>query len=238
MKCVALVKGRGNNTLKDKNIRLVNGYPLVYYPARAAKDSKFIDYFYVTSDDDKILEAVEELNYTKIKRPSELGKPDSQAIDVVKHAVEIIKNDIGDFHILIVLMANSATVLTEWIDEGINFIKNNPSIDSVVPVYAEQDHHPYRAKRMNQDGFIENYFDFTKQSISSNRQFLPKNFFLCHNFWILNMANDVINSEGQKPWTFLGNTIKPIIVEGCFDVHTEEDLIKTGKWLDENSNKV
>ena len=132
-------------------------------------------------------------------------------------------------------MANSATVLTEWIDEGIEFIRNNPNTDSVVPVYIEQDHHPYRAKRMNQEGFLENYFDFTNQNISSNRQFLPKNFFLCHNFWILNIAKNVINSEGQKPWTFLGNIIKPIIVDGCFDVHTEEDLIKTENWLNQNS---
>ncbi len=55
-------------------------------------------------------------------------------------------------------------------------------------------------------------------------------------FHVFYVAKNVINSDGQKPWTFLGNIIKPIIVEGCFDVHTEEDLIKTEKWLNENNN--
>jgi hypothetical protein len=74
--------------------RKVNGKPLVYYPALAAANSKFISELYITSDDDKILNAVDGLGYKKIKRPSELAQPDSQAIDVVRHGVEIIRNDI------------------------------------------------------------------------------------------------------------------------------------------------
>ena len=29
----------------------------------------------------------------------------------------------------------------------------------------------------------------------------------------------------------MGNYVKPIIVEESFDVHDEEDLIRTEKWL-------
>ena len=29
----------------------------------------------------------------------------------------------------------------------------------------------------------------------------------------------------------MGNNIKPIIVQESFDVHDEEDLLKTEKWL-------
>ena len=32
----------------------------------------------------------------------------------------------------------------------------------------------------------------------------------------------------------MGNKIKPIVVEESFDVHTEEDIVKTEKWLLKN----
>ena len=33
MKTIALLTGRGNNTLKDKNILDILGHPVMYYPA-------------------------------------------------------------------------------------------------------------------------------------------------------------------------------------------------------------
>ena len=43
MKVTALLTGRGNNTLKDKNILDVLGHPVLYYPAHAARMAKSID---------------------------------------------------------------------------------------------------------------------------------------------------------------------------------------------------
>ena len=57
MKIAALLTGRGNNTLKDKNVLPVLGKPLLYYPAMAAKTCNLITDFYVSSDDEKILKA-------------------------------------------------------------------------------------------------------------------------------------------------------------------------------------
>lgn len=65
MKVVALLTGRGNNTLKDKNVLPVLGKPLLYYPAMAAKSCKLITDFYVSSDDDKILNAAADCGYKK-----------------------------------------------------------------------------------------------------------------------------------------------------------------------------
>jgi len=43
---------------------------------------------------------------------------------------------------------------SEWIEEGIQRILDDNTISAVVPVYQEQDHHPYRAKRVNEDGRV------------------------------------------------------------------------------------
>lgn len=236
MNIVALLTGRGNNTLKDKNILPVLGKPLISYPANVAKSVSCIKHFYVSSDDDNILDVAYNLGYKKIKRPYELATPTAKHVDVIFHAVDFMKerdNLIPD--ILIVFMANSVTVKSDWIEEGIRYILEDQKISSVVPVYQEQDHHPYRAKRINCSGVLDTFFDFSNMDVSTNRQELEPCYFLCHNFWILNIKNSLYSLNGQKPWVFLGSNIKPIVVNSCFDVHTEKDLERCEKWVMNNS---
>ncbi len=231
MEISALITGRGNNTFKDKNIFPVLGKPLLWYPAKAVSECSYITSKYISSDDDKILDSIDDLNYSKIKRPPELGLPNSKHIDVVRHAISVIEKDKGKIDILVLVLANSATILTEWITEGIETIIANPSIDSVVAAQINQDHHPYRAKKINNRGFIEPYFDFTNIEVSSNRQELPVNLFICQTFYVLNLANNILSKEGQKPFTVIGQTCKPIIVSECFDVHDMNDILATEEWV-------
>lgn len=232
MKVVALLTGRGNNTLKDKNVLPVLGKPLLYYPAMAARSCELISDFYVSSDDDKILNAAADCGYKKIVRPAELALPTAQHVDAIKHALQVMKEDGVEPDILVVLLANSGIVKKEWIQESIENLVNNPEFSASVPVLLEQDHHPYRCKCLREDGCLDTWFDFKNRDISTNRQDLPMNFVLCHNFWTLNLKNSLYsNVPGQQPWTFMGNNIKPIVVKESFDVHDEEDIVRTEKWL-------
>ena len=239
MEIVALLTGRGNNTLKDKNVLPVLGKPLLYYPAMAAKSCPEITDFYVSSDDDKILNAAAECGYKKIRRPSELALPTAQHVDAIIHALGVMKEDGVKPDILIVLLANSAIVKKEWIQESIKNLLNNPELSASCPVLLEMDNHPYRSKRLRADGCLDTWFDFKGQNISTNRQDLPMNFVLCHNFWTLNLRNSLYSDiPGQQPWTFMGNNIKPIVVEESFDVHDEDDIIRTEKWLLANKQDI
>lgn len=56
---VALMIGRGGSSLKDKNILPVLGNPVLHWAAAAARRSKYIGRYYVSSDDDKILSTTE-----------------------------------------------------------------------------------------------------------------------------------------------------------------------------------
>ena len=126
------------------------------------------------------------------------------------------------------------TIKSEWIAEGINLIQKNPKISAVVPAYVEQDHHPYRAKFIDNNGFLKPYFDFSDKFISSNRQDLLANYFLSHNFWILNISMSIEANDGYKPWVFMGKNVQPIIVEDCFDVLSLNDIKRSTNWIKEN----
>lgn len=231
MKIAALLTGRGNNTLKDKNVLPVLGKPLLYYPAMAAKTCNLITDFYVSSDDEKILKAASDCGYKKIVRPVELAAPTSQHVDAIRHALGVMKQDGVEPDILVVLLANSGIVKTEWIEESITQLLKDEALSASVPVLLEMDNHPYRSKRLREDGCLDTWFDFRGKNISTNRQDLPMNFVLCHNFWTLNLKNSLYSStEGQQPWTFMGSNIKPIVVKESFDVHDEVilDVRKNG----------
>ena len=58
-KISALLTGRGNNSLQDKNILDVLGHAVLYYPAHAARQSRYITEWYCSSDDEKILREAE-----------------------------------------------------------------------------------------------------------------------------------------------------------------------------------
>lgn len=220
--------------MADKNILPVHGRPLLYYPAMAAKHASNIDNYYVSSDCIKILSAASSLGYKQILRPAELATPDAKHIDVIKHALEQLITEQIEPDILVVLMANSGTVKTAWIEEAINAIKKDPTISAAVPVFNDQDHHPYRAKKLDDSGLLQPFFNFDSMEVSTNRQELEPCFFLCHNFWVMNLKMSYYAPGGQKPWTFMGDKVMPIFVDESFDVHTLDDLSRTEKWLTEN----
>lgn len=234
MKVIALLTGRGNNTLKDKNVLDILGHPVIYYPAHAAKMSTQIDSYYCSSDDEKILNAAGEEGYERIVRPDSLALPSSQHVDVIKHGIEYIssKEEIGD--ILVVILANNVTIKSEWIDLCISMMKRNPELSAVVPVYEDNDHHPLRGKRVD-NGRLQMYERGVVGEISTNRQDLPKCYFLSHNFWVLNTKKMVENRyEGQQPWGFMGNNIGYYEIDESIDIHKEIDLLVAKEWIEKN----
>lgn len=234
MKVTALLTGRGNSTLKDKNVLDVLGHPVIYYPAHAGKKAKTVDSFYCSSDDEKILNAALEEGYSPIVRPSELASPTSQHIDAIMHAINIIKTKEELADILIVILANNVTIKSEWIDKCVKMMQDDMTISAVVPVYEDNDHHPLRGKRVV-NGRLEMYDQNVKGKISTNRQDLPTCYFLSHNFWVLN-TKLLLDSkgEGQQPWGFMGNNIAYFEIDESIDIHKEIDLYIASKWIKEN----
>lgn len=236
MRVTALLTGRGNNSLKDKNILDILGHPVLYYPAHAGRLAETTTDYYCSSDDDKILNLAEQEGYTKIIRPSELSTPTSQHVDAIKHAISIIdaKGDLGD--IIVVLLANNITIKPEWIDICVRMMQDDMSISAVVPVYEDNDHHPLRGKRV-ENNRLQMYEKGVEGEVSTNRQDLPTCYFLSHNFWVLN-TKLLIESDfkGQQPWGFMGDNIAYYEIDQSIDIHKEIDLFIAREWIKNNYN--
>lgn len=227
----ALLTGRGNNTLKDKNILDCLGHPLLHYPAKAARDSRLITAWYCSSDDEKILSVAEAEGYKRIVRPEALASPTAQHIDCILHGVAEMAKDGIEPEIVVVLLANNVTVKTQWIDDCVQMMLDDASLSAVVPVYEDNDHHPLRAKSVGTDGLLEMFCTGYTGKISTNRQDLPPCYFLAHNFWTLRTATLWNHDNGQPPWSFMGNRVKPYMIDHSIDIHSSADLLLAEDWI-------
>lgn len=234
MKATVLLTGRGNSTLRDKNILDVLGKPILYYPAKAGYVSEEITDWYCSSDDEKILNIALEMGYKSITRPAELALPTSQHVDCILHALGIMKREGNVPDILVVLLANNVTVKSKWVTDCVRMMKDDMSVSAVVPVYQDNDHHPLRAKSLNIDGTLSMYEKDITGEVSTNRQDLPICYFLSHNFWVLNVKTLLSDGTGQPPWSFMGNKILPYEIDESIDIHSRIDLHLAKEWINEN----
>lgn len=230
---IAVLTGRGGSSLVDKNIRLVAGKPVLSYPCIAANHSGIFENFFCSSDDSKILDKALDFGFQKIIRPDVLGKDDAKHVDVITHTLEYLESLSIKPDVITVLMANSATISSLQLSEAFNILEDNKTISSVTPVVENQDHHPFRARKI-ENGLIESYFDHN-HSLSSNRQELPKNYFFTHSFWMIRLENGKLPySDKATPWNFMGDNIAPLIVDYSIDIHDLEDIAMTEQWLLKN----
>lgn len=220
--------GRGGSSLTDKNILPVHGHPLLHWGCAAARRSRHVNGYYISSDDDAILQTAAQMGYQPIRRPDELASATAQSCDAVRHALDIIESEVGAVDVLVVQHANVGTISETMIDECIDILLANDDLSAVVPSHEKQEYHPMRSKRVRADGTLE---PFVPGPASANRQDLPQAVFFDHSFWVVRGRAAVCDPDGQGPWPCMGSRIRPYLTEGCLDVHDLEDLKKTEKWI-------
>ena len=89
IKTIAVICARGGSKgLKKKNLRLLNGEPLIGRVIRHAQESKSIDNIIVTTDDDDIANAAREFGAeVPFVRPKEISGDLTTTEETLKHAL-------------------------------------------------------------------------------------------------------------------------------------------------------
>lgn len=88
-KILALVPARsGSKGIKNKNIKLINGKPLIEYTLDFVNKLNFIDLKVVSSDSDKILKIAKKNNFIGIKRSKTLSGDKISDYKVIKSIID------------------------------------------------------------------------------------------------------------------------------------------------------
>ena len=88
MSAIALIPARGGSVrIPKKNIKLLNGHPLIAYTIRAALESDCFEKVLVSSDDTETLRISSEYGADVVRRPEEYATATSPDVEWVRHAL-------------------------------------------------------------------------------------------------------------------------------------------------------
>jgi CMP-N,N'-diacetyllegionaminic acid synthase len=112
--CTICARG-GSQGVPNKNIRLLNGQPLINYTIETAKKSDLFDLIAVSSDSEDILNAAKEAGADiLVKRPDQLATNKAAKIPAIIHAIsEVEKITNKQYDILVDLDATSPLRLVD-----------------------------------------------------------------------------------------------------------------------------
>tara|TARA_B100000131_G_scaffold308568_1_gene338082 strand:+ start:122 stop:805 length:684 start_codon:yes stop_codon:yes gene_type:complete len=126
LKVIILARG-GSKGVPGKNIKKVNGIPLLAYPIIAAKKAKYISDIYVSTDDVDIKNVALEYGAEVIDRPKEFAQDNTTDVEAMKHAVEYL-NSYDD---IVHLRATTPMVESDVLDEAIEYFIENSDCTSL-----------------------------------------------------------------------------------------------------------
>ncbi|MCR5829304.1 MAG: acylneuraminate cytidylyltransferase family protein [Lachnospiraceae bacterium] len=146
MEVLALIPARsGSKSIKDKNIRIVGGKPMLVHSVEHALASKFVTRVILSTDSEEYArigrEAGAEVPFI---RPAEFAADDSLDIDVFEHALNWLKENEGyEPDIIVHLRPTFPTRDPDDIDKMVDLILDHPEADCVRSV-AEAKETPFK----------------------------------------------------------------------------------------------
>src|SRR3990167_10674240 len=177
MKIIAILLCRGNSKgVPRKNIKLLNGKPLLSYVLGEAKKCEFFDGIYVSTDDWEIKYVAENFGAKVIDRPVELATDTAKSLESIKHALNILGADV-----VVLLSACTPFISSFDISEAIKkYLQTKKPLVSVVEDFSA---HP---NKVIINGIKSNFETGTRQEMDkvmkrntaiyiSSREYIMKN---------------------------------------------------------------
>ena len=242
----ALMLGRaGSVTLPGKNILPVLGKKLCEYPLIAASKSKYIERIFVSTDCPIISQISKNYNASIIKRPVKLATHSALGEDAFRHGYFEIKKKLEaenkKIELMVLLFANAPTITNKLINEGVEILKKNSSLDSAVTTSIYNMWSPLRARKIDEDGTLKPFVPFETfgdpKTLNCDRDSQG-------NVYYADMSASVVRphcleklEEGLLPQKWMGKKIAPILSWGGCDVDYEWQIPMVEFWLRKHSFK-
>jgi len=167
---IAIIPARGGSKgLPGKNVRPLNGKPLIAYAIEAALNSKHIDRVIISTDDEEIARiAVEYGAELPFMRPAELASDTAMAIDNYIYTIGRIEEEDGIMiDAFVVLQPTSPLRTAEDIDGAVELFERKKA-DSVIS-YTQEAHPVSWHKYLDEEGHLIDILNSTIDNRQKNR---------------------------------------------------------------------
>lgn len=226
-KIIGVIPARGGSkSIPRKNIKILQGKPLVAYTIEEAKKSKYLTHLVVSTEDEEIKNI--SLKYgaeVPFLRPKELATDDALAIPTVQHTVitiEKIKNI--KYNYVIMLQPTTPLRETEDIDKALAMLIEADA-DGIISVVDVDNWHPMKMKKFDENSYLIDYQ--TPPVENPPRQILPKVYMV--NGAIYATKRDVFMEKNTfKGEKCLGYIMPP---ERSVNIDTEIDFLIAEYYL-------
>ena len=169
MKICSIITARGGSKgIPRKNIKSLNGKPVLAYSIEHSISTKLIENTYVSTEDKEISKVSRDFGAKIIKRPEELAEDTSSSVDVVLHSLEYLENksELPDFFVL--LQPTSPLRTSKDIENAIKLFIDN-ECDSLISV-CEISHASMLSLSLKNDFLVPNC---DEEFLNKRRQDLP-----------------------------------------------------------------
>lgn len=210
--------------MPGKNIRLLNGVPLIGHSIRAARDCSRPVRIVVSTDCDDIADVARNFGAeVPFLRPDDLSGDDVPIMPVLHHAMS--EYDAEGWHpdVVISLQPTNPFTPPTALSEAIDFLAGEPDLDSVVTVENVGHRHPFHAYRLTEEGLLVPFNEHTNENLISKQERPPAYSFT--GGMLARRRHLITNWSGSG--FGLGQTRKAILVDNfaAIDIDTEEDFL-------------
>jgi CMP-N,N'-diacetyllegionaminic acid synthase len=220
----AIVPARGGSKgLPRKNLRLLNGRPLIRHTIDAARAAALVCGVLVSTDDEEIASEARAAGAdVPFLRPGHLALDETPAAPVVAHAIAYLEQQGARVDAIVLLQPTSPLRRAEHVDAAIQTFFASGA-DTVVSV-CEVEHSPYWMYRL-ESGLLRPFMA-DDPSTFTRRQQLPVLYRL--NGAIYVTSRHVVIDEHR----IVGDTVRPLVMsaDDSVDIDHEHDL-ERAEWL-------
>lgn len=161
----------GSKGVPDKNIRPINGKPVIAYTIDAAKACGCIDTVMVTTDSKKIQETAQRCGAeAPFLRPAELATDTAKQEDAILHAMDYYEKQGRVFDYVVLLEPTTPLRRAETLREGFKLLESRPDADAVFSI-TECDISPVFCSTLRADHLMKDWMDERFKWL--NRQEIP-----------------------------------------------------------------
>ena len=159
-KILGLIPARGGSKgIPGKNIRLLNGKPLLYYAVQAANKSGLVDRLILTTDSNEIASTGRELGIeVPFLRPTELARDDTPMLPVIEHTLHFVEAQGWQPDIILLLQPTAPLRRGEHIQHAVELLTQT-KCDSVVSVVEVPRHFAPDFVLRLEDGKLKPFLD-------------------------------------------------------------------------------